>query len=107
MNNDGDSTLHYKKSVISSYVRRAIKTCSSWELMNKELKSVKQMLIINNYSNTMVYQQINEILNKKINKTPSTQEHQLKIYYDSQYHEYYRTEEKVLKEILERGIITC
>ena len=37
----------YKRGVIRSYVRRAFKYCSTWELLDEELKHVRQMLTNN------------------------------------------------------------
>ena len=62
MNGSGDTTDKYKKSVIGSYVRRALKTCSTWNLVHEEINKVKQMLINNNYTNFLVDNEVNRIV---------------------------------------------
>ena len=52
MNAKGDCTDSYRRGVIRAYVRRAVKHCSTWQLVDRELKRVKQMLINNEYSNS-------------------------------------------------------
>ena len=44
----------YKESVIRAYIHRAIRYCSSWELVNQEIKRVKQMLTNNGYPINMI-----------------------------------------------------
>ena len=44
----------YKESVIRAYVHRALKNCSSWSLVDQELKRVKQMLVNNCFSLSLI-----------------------------------------------------
>ena len=39
-----DCPERYKKSVVRTYVRRALPHCSSWPFVTKELQHIKQML---------------------------------------------------------------
>ena len=55
--------LQYKKSVINSLVRRAIKFSSSWQSCSTELERIKQSLSNNGYPQNMV----ESIINRKLN----------------------------------------
>ena len=50
MNGEGDCTDSYKTGVIRAYIRRAIRNCSTWELLHRELQRVRQILVNNGYS---------------------------------------------------------
>lgn len=60
----------YKASVVKAYVLRALKHCSSWPLVVKELKHIKQMLSNNRYPAAMVDREISHALNKYMQHTP-------------------------------------
>ena len=103
MNGDSECVEKYKISVISNYINRAFKISSTWSEFHTELNHMKQRLINNNYSNKMVDTQIDKFLklkltasesNKKERKTPLT------VYYQSQTHPNYKTEERILSNIV-------
>ena len=48
MNGASECPQRYKLGVVRAYIRRAIKTCTSWDLLHAELQKVKQMLVNNN-----------------------------------------------------------
>ena len=109
MNAEGDTPERYCKSVIGSYVRRAIKVSSTWQLLHEELQKVKQILVNNNYSNTLIDREINKLLNKYMqnNSLPSKSitSNDITVYYRNQFHSNYKIEERTLKEIIKRGVI--
>ena len=74
LNGDSSCPDRYKESVISAYVTRAIKHCSSWTLLHVELRRVKQMLVNNRYPITMIDNYINKALQKLLNNQTSSHE---------------------------------
>ena len=44
----------YKISVIRAYVHRALKHCSSWDSFNCEVKHIRQLLVNNSYSVSLI-----------------------------------------------------
>ena len=50
MNGASECPERYKRGVIRTYVKRALKICSSWELFDVEITNIKRMLINNSYS---------------------------------------------------------
>ena len=96
----------YKRGVIRTYVRRAVKTCSTWELFDSEINHVKKMLINNNYQASDIDREVKEILNAYIKNahahTPSDHEHIL--YYKNQMHCAYKLDERILKDIIRTNV---
>ena len=87
--------------MISSYINRANKTTKTWTNFDQEIQYIKQTLVNNDYSNKTIDEYIKKFLankhkakNKKINTT------HLDLYYKSQYHEKYNTNECTMKEII-------
>ena len=113
----------YKKSVISAYVRRALKTCSSWDLIHQELERVRQLFADNHYSAAVVEDEIRRVIDAKLKKDAESAEaadvagavaeeeggssgvktHEL--WYQSQMSTAYKKDEKVLKDIVRRNCV--
>ena len=94
----------YKVSVIRSYVYRALKHCSSWPLVHEELQRVKQLLTSNGYSVTMVDEQIRAALNRHQQSAEKPKPDAVhNIYYRNTMSPGYRTDEKVLQDIIHRN----
>ena len=51
-------------SVISGFLTKANKVTTNWKDFHQECQHFKQLLINNNYSNIMVYKQIDQFLNQ-------------------------------------------
>ena len=64
LNAKSECPSRYKTSVIRSFIRRAVKCCSSWAELDMEFNRLKQILINNGYSNTEVDQEIRQYLNR-------------------------------------------
>lgn len=99
----------YKRSVISSYVNRAFTHCSFWILLNKEIERLSQVLVNNGYSNKV----IQTVIKKKMDNFMFEEQQRnlevrppIKIYYRAFMNNAYRTDERVMKEIMARGIAT-
>ena len=94
----------YKVSVVRAYVYRALKHCSSWNLVHDEFRRVKVMLVNNGYNATMVDEQIRQALDRHVNSTtmprPDTVHN---IYYQNTMSPGYKTDEKVLRNIIQRN----
>ena len=97
-----------KVSVIRSFIRRAYKTCSSWDLFHHEVSRSKQILINNGYSNHMVDTEICKILSKSFapptfhEPNPNSTSHNL--YYCNQMTPAYKTDERVLQDIVKQNV---
>ena len=75
MNGSSDCPERYKRSVVSAYVNRAMKHCSSWALLHAELRRVKQMLVNNNYPISPVDTCIHDTIEKHAQTEPLRPEH--------------------------------
>ena len=99
LNANSHCIQRYKNSVINSYLNRAYKVSTTWEDFHSEITHIKQNLINNNYSNSVVDSHISKFLHKKqndsdtITKPPTI----IPLYYKNQYHSNYKTDERVLK----------
>ena len=96
----------YKQSVLRAFVTRAIKVSSTHDLMDTELNRIKQLLVNNGYSNTEIDKEINKQLDKQ--QQPKTAEQQqgekYVLYYKNEMNTQYKTDEKILKDILKKNI---
>ena len=83
MNAKSECPDRYKTSVVNSYIRRAFKNCSTWQLFHQEIERAKQMLINNGYSNSEVETSIKNFLNRKFDNKKETQKHttEYKLFY--------------------------
>jgi hypothetical protein len=104
MNPSGECPDRYRESTIRSYVHRAFKTCSSPELLDAELWRTKQVLVNNGYSNRAVDRVIKQ--HRERNNRPTAANHGIsnKVYYGNQMSRAYRTDERVLQEIIHRNV---
>ena len=101
LNADSFCPLKYKRSVVNNYIHRAFKYSQTWDSFHNEIQRIKQMLINNNYSNTLVDHEINKYLDKSFSPTPNHSEQNIiPIYYKNQMHPNHRIDENVLKEIV-------
>ena len=112
LNGSSDCPQRYKESVVNAYVCRAIKHCSSWALVDSELKRVRQMLVNNNYPISMVDRCIRDAIAKHNRKQQEQQEHTEpdqsqnsvthKLYYQNSMSQAYKDDEKALKTIVQK-----
>ena len=103
LNAKGECPEAYKRSVVASYVHRALTHCSTWEETNKELNRVKQLLTNNGYSDYLIEKVINETLNKYVNKNAqqtSPLKDKIIIYHQNYYHDKYKEECDIIKNII-------
>ena len=100
LNANSECPDKYKRSVIVNYINRAYKYSQNWETFHNEIQRVKQVLINNNYSNSLVDYEINKFLEKQFSPCNQQQRNNIPIYYHNQMHTNYKLDERVLKEIV-------
>ena len=98
----------YKISVIRAYVHRALKHCSSWDSFNREVKHIRQLLVNNSYSVSLIDSVANKTISTYLDRqtrrdAPDTT-NTLKLYYKNQMSPAYRQDEKALQTIIKRNI---
>ncbi|XP_045104384.1 uncharacterized protein LOC123499916 [Portunus trituberculatus] len=105
LNGDSECPKRYLTSTISAYVRRALTHCSTWAETHQELERVTQVLVNNGYSNTHVSQTIKNYLDRWHNQQDTPREEEkIKLYYRGYMSTDYRTEEKVMKDIIYKNV---
>ena len=97
----------YKKSVVRAYIYRAIKHTSSWELAHQELDRIRQILANNSYSQRTIDIEIQRILAKHNSQMTQTTDKDtdttLNLMYENQMNDAYKTDERVLRDIIHRN----
>ncbi|XP_076054504.1 uncharacterized protein LOC143033200 [Oratosquilla oratoria] len=105
LNVEGEYPTSYKRSVIRSYVNRAFTHCSTWPLLHQELQRLQQVLVNNGFSNKDVQSIIMQKMDTYMRcHNPRPEKHPLiPLHYRSIMSTAYRTDERLLREIVERG----
>ena len=103
LNANSDCSDKYKNSVVKNYLNRAYKISQNWSDFHNEVLLIKQTLINNNYSNTLVDKITFDFINSKIETTPKPPTNTISVFYNSQYHKNYKIEERILREIISRN----
>ena len=100
--------LRYKTSVIRAFIRRAVRNCSSWQLLHVEFRRIKQILVNNGYSNSDVDEEINRYVERVVNSnTQKTQKpNQLVLYYKNYMSPAHRVDERAVRDIV-RDNVKC
>ena len=73
LNAQSECPQRYKTSVIRSFIRRAMKYCSTWTELDMEFRRIKQLLANNGYSNTEVDAEIKRHLDRLAHDTSHTE----------------------------------
>ena len=102
LNANSECVEKYKNSVIINYLNRAYKVTDDWQEFHREVVRIKQILVNNNYSNTIIDSLTNKFLQQKQSPSNISNEikHKLNVYYNSQMHRNYKVEERVIKNIV-------
>ena len=102
---EGECPAAYKRSVIRSYVNRAFTHCSTWPLLHQELQRLQQILVNNGFSNKDVQSVIQQKMDAYLNGDNLRTEKRplILLHYRSFMSTAYRTDERILREIIERG----
>ena len=98
----------YKRSVIRSFIRRAVKHCSSWSDLDVEFKRLKQILVNNGYSNTEIDEEIRQYLDKSVTSRTDSNGNAKKsiiLYYRNHMSSAHKVDEKVIRGIINDCVI--
>ena len=105
MNGRSVCPTRYKRGVIRTYVRRALKTCSTWELFDTEISHVKKMLVNNNYLASDIEREIKIALDEFLKPIKKGKESNLHVlYYKNQMSGAHKLDEQVLKHIIKTNV---
>ena len=95
----------YKRGVIRTYVRRALKVCSTWELIDNEIHYVKKMLMSNNYSLPHIEREIRAALDDYLQpKRLSSISNVYLLYYKNHMSGAYKIDKRILKGIVKANV---
>ena len=104
LNANSECPDKYKRSVVVNYINRAYNYSQNWQTFHNELEHIKQMLINNNYSNSLVDHEIHKYLDNKFSQSNHEKHNSIPIYYHNQMHSNYKIDERVLKEIIHNNV---
>ena len=106
LNGKSECPERYKRTVVLSFVKRAWTTCTSYEFFLSEITRVKQVLVNNSYTNSLVDKVIKDFL-QRVKTTPTpVEKDQTKqdIYYMNQMSTAYKVDEQVLRKIIKDNV---
>ena len=108
MNHRSIAPDKYKKSVINSFLSRAYKVSSSWQIFTKEVDRISQMLVNNNFPQKLVQEAVHSFVNEKYTQqqVPTIDENsQINFFYKNQMTSTYKQEEKTLRKIVRSHVL--
>ena len=105
LNGKSECPDKYRRSVVNSFVKRALSHSSSWAAVHSELERVSQMLSNNGYAS----REINEVIAKRLDlfMTPKNEpknNNLIQIYYKNQISSAYKEDEKTIKKIIQDNV---
>ena len=107
LNGMSECPERYKRSVVRAYIHRAFKHCSTWPRIHQELQRVRQLLADNDYSASMIEQEIGLKMQQQMKprRTDETKPpgKELSIFYESQMTTAYKKDEKIVRDIVTRN----
>ena len=107
MNGEGDCTDSYKTGVIRAYIRRALKNCSSWDLLHRELERVRRILVNNGYSNSDFDANVKKLLHDHLFKMEKpTKTEDIKVFYRSTMTPVWKRDEQAIRDIVRKNCKT-
>ena len=95
----------YKTAVIKNFIKRAKLISSTPTIFYKALADIKQTLINNGFTNSIVDQQIRIALKRTENNSTDDLKKYITIYYCNQIHPNYRQDENTIKKIIKTHVI--
>ena len=104
LNYKSECPTRYKLSVIKSYLKRAYSISSSWELFQCEVTRMKQVLVNNGFPNHIVDKEVKVVVQNVLTGRPKGESEILKLFYANQMNDKYKTDEKVLKNIITANV---
>ena len=105
LNTNSGCPERYKLGTITALIHRAYKIPSDWHDFNSTVDRLKQLFVNNRYSNKTFDNQLNKYLNKINSKNEVTARATTvhKGYYQNQFLAAYKTDERILKEIVKNN----
>ena len=105
LNPQSECPSKYKASVLRAFITRAVKTCSSYELLHKEFNRAKQLLVNNGFTNTEIDEEIHKQLDKANKQNTAQQQGKIHhVFYKNYMNTQYKTDEKILKTIIKKNV---
>ena len=106
LNAISETPQRYLRSVIGAYINRAFTHCSSWHALHVELERCTQVLVNNGYSNASIQEVIKKRMDRFFNNPENEREqgNVIKLYYRNYMNTAYKMDEKVLRDIIRRGV---
>ena len=107
LNANSECPSRYKISVIRAFIRRAIRNCSSWELLHAELLRIRQLLVNNGYSNSEIEREIKLYMERATDNAPKTSQagQIINLYYKNHMSTAYKVDERVIRDILQQNVV--
>lgn len=102
LNYNSIAPTRYKTAVIRTFLHRAYRICSNWQLLHHEIDRIKQLLSNNNFPMKSIEDEIQKFLNKKLdnNKYVINNNNPVKLYFKNQMTSQYKQDEHRLKQII-------
>ncbi|MPC55909.1 hypothetical protein E2C01_049854 [Portunus trituberculatus] len=99
----------YKDSTIEAYILRALRHCSTWKQMHKEIARATQVLINNDFAERDIKRQTKNKKKKIIdgmfyNKQDKEKKDEIKIFYKETFSTAYKEDESIIQQIVKRNI---
>ena len=96
LNAKSECPSRYRTSVIRAFIRRAIRNCSSWELLHAEFCRIKQVLVNNGYSNAEIDTEIKRLVEREVTISTQTNKpsHLIHVYYKNHMSSAYKIDER-------------
>ena len=111
LNGRSECPTRYLDTTIAAYIRRALSHCSSWRTTHEEIDRVSQLLVDNGYP----FHQVSRVAKRVIDKWYSGQPpaptveapSPIRIFYRSHMSSSYKTDERIMKNIIRRNVRPC
>ena len=109
LNANSECPSRYKVSVIRAFIRRAIRNCSTYELLHVEFCRIKQVLVNNGYSNAEIDREIKLYMEKErentnVAKTNKTGQ-MIQLYYKNHMSTAYKVDERAIRDIILNNVV--
>ena len=97
----------YKRSTIRALIQRALKTCSSENDLNTELRNCKRILVNNGFANRTIDSEIAKLrmYQNRLHNEPETDSNVTTIYNENQMTSGYKADERILHSIVHNNIV--
>jgi hypothetical protein len=97
--------IRYKEGLIKTFLHRAYTISSDWMSFHNEVNRIKQLLINNNFPQTLIDKTtLNFINNKMQSKISNPDKENIKLYFKGQMTSQYRQQEEQLKNIVKKNV---